>query len=141
MQNIYEMAKKVYDRQISADEAAALLAKETEARTSSLKMYFNIYASMRKGKCYKLGTSAAFTEFLLEQIYLDFGEAALIIALQAAKLHAEYRISVNNEQPGIEAVCRKIIKEKNIDRNNKIACKIQKYLVKYSHGVIESNIL
>lgn len=115
MQNIYEMAKKVNDRQISADEAAALLTKKTEAKTSSLKMYFNIYTSMRKGKCYKLGTSAAFTEFLLSQIYLDFGEEAVITALSAAKLHSEYRVSVNNEQPGIAFVCRRFIESNNID--------------------------
>ena len=115
MQNIYEMAKKVYDRQISADEAAALLAKKTEAKTSSLKMYFNIYASMRKGKCYKLGTSAAFTEFLLSQIYLDFGEEVVITALSAAKLHSEYRASVNNEQPGIALACRRFIENNSID--------------------------
>ena len=115
MQNIYEMAKKVYDRQISADEAAALLAKKTEAKTSSLKMYFNIYASMRKGKCYKLGTSAAFTEFLVSQIYIDFGEEAVITALSAAKLHSEYRASVNNEQPGIALVCRRFIENNSID--------------------------
>lgn len=115
MQNIYEMAKKVYDRQISADEAAALLAKKTEAKASSLKMYFNIYASMRKGKCYKLGTSAAFTEFLLSQIYLDFGEEVVITALSAAKLHSEYRASVNNEQPGIALACRRFIENNSID--------------------------
>ena len=115
MQNIYEMAKRVYDRQISADEAAALLAKKTEAKTSSLKMYFNIYASMRKGKCYKLGTSAAFTEFLLSQIYLDFGEEVVITALSAAKLHSEYRASVNNEQPGIALACRRFIENNSID--------------------------
>ena len=115
MQNIYEMAKKVYDRQISADEAAALLAKITEAKTSSLKMYFNIYTAMRKGKCYKLGTSAAFTEFLLSQIYLDFGEEVVITALSAAKLHSEYRASVNNEQPGIALACRRFIENNSID--------------------------
>ena len=115
MQNIYEMAKKVYDRQISADEAVALLAKKTEAKTSSLKMYFNIYASMRKGKCYKLGTSAAFTEFLLSQIYLDLGEEAVITALSAAKLHSEYRASVNNEQPGVAIACRRFIENNSID--------------------------
>ena len=48
MKNIYEMAKKVYDRQISADKTATVLGKKTEAKASSLKMYFNIYASMRK---------------------------------------------------------------------------------------------
>ena len=40
MQNIYEMAKKVYDRQISADEAAALLSKKTEAKVSIYKAFW-----------------------------------------------------------------------------------------------------
>ena len=110
MQNIYEMAKKVYDRHLSIDETVVLLEKKTETKTSSLKMYLNLYASMRKGKCYKFGTSAAFTEFLLSQIYLDFGEEAMITALSAARLHSEYRVSVNNEQPGIALACRNLSK-------------------------------
>ena len=114
MINIYEVAKKVYAHEISVDNAVSDLMKKTEAKSSSLKMYFNIYAKMRDGKCYKMGTSAGFTKFLLEHIFSDFGEDALLTALIAAKLHAEYRVSVNNEQPGIEKVCREIISEKQL---------------------------
>lgn len=66
---------------------------------------------MRKGTCYKMGTSAAFTRFLIENIYKDNGHDALFAALASAKQNAEYRISCGNEQPGIEATCRELIKE------------------------------
>lgn len=115
MRNIYEAAKKVYTHEISVDNAVSDLMKKTEAKSSSLKMYFNIYAHMRKGKCYKMGTSASFTKFLLEHIFSDFGEETLFTALKATKLHAEYRASVNNEQPGIEKVCREIIDEQQVN--------------------------
>ena len=115
MKNIYEAAKKVYAHEISVDNAVSDLMKKTEAKSSSLKMYFNIYAHMRKGKCYKMGTSASFTKFLLEHIFSDFGEETLFTALKATKLHAEYRASVNNEQPGIEKVCREIIDEQQVN--------------------------
>jgi len=117
MENIYEAAKKVYDREITVETAVRELIAKTEAKEASLKMYFNIYAYMRKGKCYKLGTSAKFTKYLLEKIYTEFGEEAFKTAISAAKLHSEYRASVNNEQPGITKVCREVIAEKGIDLN------------------------
>lgn len=115
MENIYEAAKRVYDHEITAETAVRELMTKTEAKEATLKMYFNIYAYMRKGKCYKLGTSAKFTKYLLEQIYTEFGKEALKTAVSAAKLHSEYRASVNNEQPGIAKVCREVIAEKGID--------------------------
>lgn len=115
MEKIYQAAKKVYDHEITKEEAAKGLMTQTKAKAESLKMYFDIYACMRKGKCYKLGTSAKFTKFLLEQIYSEFGYRALITAITAAKCHSEYRASVNNEQPGIAKVCKDVIREKGID--------------------------
>ena len=115
MEKIYEAAKKVYDHKITKEEAAKELMPQTKAKEASLKMYFDIYAHMRKGKCYKLGTSAQFTKFLLEKIYGEFGCSALITAITAAKCHAEYRASVNNEQPGIAKVCKEVIEEKNLN--------------------------
>lgn len=117
MENIYEAAKKVYDREITVETAVRKLMEKTGAKEASLKMYFNIYAYMRKGKCYKLGTSAKFTKYLLEQIYTEFGEEAFKTAISAAKLHSEYRASVNNKQPGIAKVCKEVISEKGIDLN------------------------
>lgn len=115
MEKIYQAAKKVYDHEITKEAAAKGLMTQTKAKAASLKMYFDIYACMRKGKCYKLGTSAKFTKFLLEQIYSEFGYRALITAITAAKCHSEYRASVNNEQPGIAKVCKDVIREKGID--------------------------
>ncbi len=114
MKNIYEAAKKVYNREITSEHAIQELVIKTGARAASLQMYFNIYKYMREGKCYKMGTSAGFTKYLLEKIYDEFGEEALCTALMAVKLHAGYRESVNNSQPGIEKICREIIDEKEV---------------------------
>ncbi len=117
MSLIYDMAKKVYNNQINIADATTELSSQINASPASLKMYINIYRYMRQGKCYKMGSSAAFTKFLLKNIYSDFGENAFRVALAAVKLHAGYRISVGNEQRSIETVCREIISElrRNID--------------------------
>ncbi len=115
MELIYEYAKKVYAKEICANEACDRIQGKTPFSKSSLKMYFTIYASMMKGKCYKMGTSESFTKFLIESIYKEFGEQAAFRALSAAKLNADYRISCGNEQPGIEKVCREIIKDHNFN--------------------------
>ena len=115
MENIYEAAKKVYAHEITTELAVKELMTKTEAKAASLRMYFNIYACMRKGKCYKHGTSEKFTKFLLGQIYIEFGKEAFETAVSAAKLHSEYRASVNNAQPGITKVCREVIAEKGVD--------------------------
>ena len=111
MQLIYENCIRVYNQEISANEACRLLAGKTNSSDASLKMYFVIYACMRKGTCYKMGTSAAFTRFLIENISKDNGQDSFFAALASAKQNAEYRISCGNEQPGIEATCRELIKE------------------------------
>ena len=115
MKIIYGAAKKVYNREITVEHAIQELVIQTDAKPASLQMYFNIYACMREGKCYKKGTSAGFTQFMLEQIFQDYGEDALKIAASAVKLHSGYRASVNNGQPGIEKVCRDVLKKLKID--------------------------
>ena len=114
MSLIYEKCKQVYSGEITRKEACSQLQGKTVAAMSSLNMYFDIYASMRKGTCYKMGTSAPFTSFLIESIYSDFGLDAFLTALTAAKKNAEYRISCGNPQPGIEAVCRELIAKHNL---------------------------
>lgn len=109
MQLVYDTAKRVFDGQISAEAAAKLLEQQVSATVSSIKMYFNIYACMRKGICYKMGTSAPFTRFLLDNIYIDFGKAAYISALTAVKGNSAYRNSKDNGQPGLEIACKESI--------------------------------
>lgn len=105
MQLVYDTAKQVYDGDISVEAAAKLLEKQVKATVNSIKMYFNIYACMRRGACYKMGTSASFTRFLLDNIYKDFGREAYVSAITSVKGNAAYRRSKDNGQPGLEIAC------------------------------------
>lgn len=93
MKLIYDTCRQVFLNKLSPKVACKLIEGKTSSSMSSLLMYLNIYACMRKGICYKMGTSAAFTKYLAENIYSDNGQEAMLIALAAAKQNAEYRIS------------------------------------------------
>lgn len=111
MQIIYEVSKDVYDEKYAIAYALKFLKGKVKVTDSSLKMYFNIFSCMRKGKCYKMGTSESFTKFLLNSIYHDFGENDYINAITAVKGNIAYRKSVNNEQPGLIRACTESISE------------------------------
>lgn len=115
MRTIYNACKKVFNGEISNKAALEELRGKTPSSDSSLEMYFDIYQCMRKGKCYKMGTSAPFTRFLIENIGKDEGKEALIAALTAAKKNSEYRKICNNAQPGIEKVVREILTSKKMN--------------------------
>lgn len=109
MKVIYETAKKVYAHEMTTAEAVDQLLNRTDASEASLKMYFTIYACMRKGKTYKMGTSEQFTQYLLERILQDAGVEAFELALTAVKGNDEYRASKNNAQPGLRRACMNAI--------------------------------
>lgn len=105
MESVYLTAKKVYENLLTAKQGVARLRATLDSSEASIKMYFNIYACMRKGKVYKMGTSEGFTRYLLESILKDEGKDAFMLALSAAKSNSIYRESVNNAQPGIKKAC------------------------------------
>ena len=111
MQLIYDVSKDVYDGKYAVAYALEFLKGKVRGTEASLKMYFNIYSCMRKGKCYKMGTSEIFTKFLLNSIYRDFGKAEYINALTAVKGNYAYRESVNNTQKGLIRACIESISE------------------------------
>lgn len=114
MKVIYETAKKVYKRELAVSVAVKELSQKTDAKESSLQMYFNIYSCMRRGKTYKMGTSESFTQFLLEQILQDEGAEAFELALTAVKGNAVYRESKNNAQPGLQRACINAIQKSGL---------------------------
>ena len=111
MQIIYDVSKDVYDGKYAVAYALKFLKGKVKGTDSSLKMYFNIFSCMRKGKCYKMGTSEPFTKFLLNSIYRDFGKNDYINAITAVKGNLAYRESVNNAQPGLIRACTESISE------------------------------
>ena len=117
MKVIYETAKKVYAHEMTAAEAVDQLLNKTDASEASLKMYYTIYACMRKGKTYKMGTSEQFTQYLLERILQDAGVKAFELALTAVKGNDEYRASKNNAQPGLRRACMNAIRNSGLSIN------------------------
>ncbi len=115
MQVIYDVSKDVYDGKYAVAYAIDSLKDKVSGTDASLKMYFNIYSCMRRGKCYKMGTSEAFTKFLLNNIYQDFGKEVYINALIAVKGNYVYRESVNNTQPGLIRACIESISDCGLD--------------------------
>lgn len=115
MQIIYDVSKEVYDGKYAVAYALKFLKGKVKGTDSSLKMYFNIFSCMRKGKCYKMGTSEPFTKYLLNSIYRDFGKADYINAITAVKGNYAYRESVNNTQPGLIRACTESISECGLD--------------------------
>lgn len=115
MQIIYDVSKDVYDGKYSVAYALKFLKGKVKGTDSSLKMYFNIFSCMRKGKCYKMGTSEPFTKFLLNSIYRDFGKTEYINAITAVKGNLAYRESVNNAQPGLVRACTESISDCGLD--------------------------
>ena len=115
MQVIYDVSKDVYDGKYAVAYAIDSLKDKVSGTDASLKMYFNIYSCMRRGKCYKMGTSEAFTKFLLNNIYHDFGKEVYINALIAVKGNYAYRESVNNTQPGLIRACIESISDCGLD--------------------------
>lgn len=115
MQIIYDVSKDVYDGKYAVAYALKFLKGKVKGTDSSLKMYFNIFSCMRKGKCYKMGTSEPFTKFLLNSIYRDFGKTDYINAITAVKGNYAYRESVNNTQLGLIRACVESISECGLD--------------------------
>lgn len=115
MQTIYEVSKDVYDGKYAIAYALKFLKGKVKGTDASLRMYFNIFSCMRRGKCYKMGTSEAYTKFLLNSIYRDFGRTAYINAVTAVKGNYAYRDSVNNTQPGLIRACVESLSECGLD--------------------------
>ena len=111
MQIIYDISKNVYDGNYTVAYALKCLKGKVKGTDASIKMYSNIYSCMRRGKCYKMGTSEQFTKFLLNSIYRDFGKLDYVTAITAVKGNYAYRKSVNNSQPGLIRACTESIAE------------------------------
>ncbi len=111
MEIIYKTSKDIFEGVKSEKKALNAIINSVNGTKSSLRMYVNIYRCMRQGKCYKMGTSEAYTKFLLVNIYKDSGKEAFDKALSAVMGNYKYRISVDNAQLGLKRACEEAINE------------------------------
>ena len=92
----YKLAKKVYETQISKQDAVKELSTEYGMNKGSATDYIMIYKCMREGKVYKRAMSQAGTEHFLNHIYQDNGKLALRNALRSVGEHLKYYESLEN---------------------------------------------
>lgn len=108
---IYNAAKDVYEGKLKEKDALDMIKNKVNETKSYLRMYFNLYKSLRTAKCYKMDVSEAFTLFLLVKIYSDSGEKYFENALASVLGKYYYMESINNEKSGLFKVCEQAVIE------------------------------
>lgn len=86
----YEIAKRVYEDQITFSEAKLLIHRETNMAEGSAHIFILIFLAMMEGKEYKRAFNNSTNEFLINKIREDFGEKYYQKALEAAQKHVDY---------------------------------------------------
>ena len=94
VKEIYPRAKDVYEGRIDLDKALNEL--EDKINKGSAWMYINTFKAMREGKSYTRNMNTAATRYFLEQIFKDYREEGLELALQALNEHIKYFESLGN---------------------------------------------
>ena len=92
----YKLAKKVYETQISKQDAVKELSTEHGMNKGSATDYISNYKCMREGDVYKRTMNGAGTEYFLNHIYQDNGKLALRKALRSVGEHLKYYESLGN---------------------------------------------
>src|SRR5690606_35852881 len=85
----YEIAKKVYRKEIGVTEGSHLIA-ETGLNRSSAFDYIYAYEKLRNGKLYTRTINASATDYYLENILKENGSIGLQTALSSLFNHIEY---------------------------------------------------
>ena len=90
IENIYAISKKVHKGEIEKKEALDIMENETGMNRTSAAQYINNFQMMIKGTIYKRTMSKMGTEYYLINIYDDYGDNSLKLALEALRLHFTY---------------------------------------------------
>lgn len=86
----YEIAKKVYFKQITRIEGSLEINKVTGMNVGSAQAFITIFLAMMNGEVYKRAFNNETNKFLLESIKDDFGEDVFRSALNAVQKHINY---------------------------------------------------
>jgi len=101
---LYEVAKKVYLKQITQKEALTELQHQNINRNSA-NDYLYCYASLVEGRSFNRTMNITATKYFLEKILEDNGIKLLLNALQSLSLHIDYYENIS----GHSVVGRKLI--------------------------------
>ncbi len=106
IQNIYSLAKKVYEGKITKNEAKAEAFESTGMSVGSAYGYILVFLDLMSGKSYQRTINAEGTDYFLRNILKDYGEKALLTAISSMKKHLD---SNTNPQHNIREILNKYI--------------------------------
>lgn len=97
-------------KRLHSGENLSNLVRDVEAKTgmnrNSSIMYLYAVAAMLDGTAYKRAISTRAARFYFDQILAEFGSRGLALALQATRLHIEYRKSCGHTVDSMEKLYR-----------------------------------
>ena len=100
----YKSGKKVANGE-NAQELADDIAESTGMNRSSAVMYLYAVQGMLSGTIYKRAISAKALKKYLDTIWNEYGSQGLKKAIQATRLHVDYRRSCGHMVDSIEEIC------------------------------------
>jgi hypothetical protein len=92
----YEIAKMVFQGNLTRNEAKYKIADETGMNTGSAGDYVTNFLAMMDGQRYTRTLNGYATRYMLESIRKDYGEEQFQKALEATKGHVKYYNGLNN---------------------------------------------
>ena len=88
---IYQISKKVYEKEISKSEGVnRLVEKMNMNKGSALIIIGQVFPKLIEGKQFSRTLSVKLFEYFLKRISDDYGKSKLVVALNALKLHIDY---------------------------------------------------
>ena len=116
----YEIAIKVYRKQLDKNGGASLLNEQYGMNPASADMYIGNINRMVEGQVYKRLMASEHTRFFLTMIKNDFGMKVLEKALYAVKLHFQYLRSIKHSSTSIEELYDEFMKSHDFNRDAEI---------------------
>ena len=102
----YELARQVYDDQLSESDAVRELVQQHAMNPSSAAIYVRNLRTMLEGKTLKRTMSASSFTTYLERIAADYGSSAARAAIGSVRSHVQYYNALGNgSRNGLVAVC------------------------------------
>jgi hypothetical protein len=90
----YEYGRQVYERRITAADAADIIENLYDMNRNSALIYINNFPFLREGRAYNRILSVDATRCFIESFYRDYGNEGLQNALAALEGHINFQINV-----------------------------------------------
>ena len=100
----YYYGKKVNDGE-SAPDLADEISSETGMNRNTALMYLYAINGMLKGEVYKRAISSKALKIFFDCIFMEYGNDGLKKAIQATKLHIDYRRKCGHTVDSVEKIC------------------------------------